>query len=228
MEINLKGVRNAEFLLSEAGGQRSRELVVLPAGQGMLPAGALLKADNTAAEDGAEAVKVLYGAVDTGEPGTELPSKGTAVVRDAEVFGEMLSYGDATDDQKLLSALSLAESGIIVRWTKKPVASNTADNMKFSSAPAAGTAGVVVDPVVAKIKDIFGGLVTGSAASVTLAKATGPGNVVGGGAKAAVNGVVTWDAVTFSAAGDYTLKITAAGLGEAITETITIAAAGGA
>ncbi|PKH75593.1 head decoration protein, partial [Stenotrophomonas sp. Betaine-02u-21] len=24
MEINLKGVRNAEFLLSEAGGQRSR------------------------------------------------------------------------------------------------------------------------------------------------------------------------------------------------------------
>lgn len=227
MDINLNGVRNAEFLLSEAGGQRSRETIILPAGQGALGAGTLLKADNTVAAEGADAVKVLYGAIDTGADPSGVPAKGTAVVRDAEVFGELLSYGTATDDEKLLGALSLAESGIIVRWTKKPVASNAADNLAFSVTPFTGTAGEPVGPVVAQIKDIFGGLVTGSAASVTLAKATGPGDVTGAGAKAAVNGVVTWDAVEFSVAGDYTLKITAPDLSEAVTETITIEAASG-
>ena len=73
MEISLAGTRTGEFLLSEAGGERSRELIRLPAGQGMLAAGTLLKADNTVAANGADAVKVLYGPVDTGANAGELP-----------------------------------------------------------------------------------------------------------------------------------------------------------
>ena len=42
-----------------------------------------------------------------------------------------------------------------------------------------------------------------------------------------MGGVITWDAATLSAAGDYTLKVTATDLGEAISDTITIAAAAG-
>ena len=38
MEISLAGTRTGEFLLSEAGGERSRELIRLPAGRGMLAA----------------------------------------------------------------------------------------------------------------------------------------------------------------------------------------------
>ncbi|MCF3495703.1 head decoration protein [Stenotrophomonas maltophilia] len=228
MEISLAGTRTGEFLLSEAGGERSRELIRLPAGQGMLAAGTLLKADNTVATNGADAVKVLYGPVDTGANAGELAVKGAAIARDAEVFGEKLVWADGvTDDQKLLAALSLAESGIITRWTQQPIASNAADHLVFVSEPLTGTAGVALGPIVVHVKDVFGALVTGSTVSATLAKASGTGNLAGGGAKSAVGGVITWDAATLSAAGDYTLKVTATDLGEAISDTITIAAAAG-
>ncbi|WP_164084022.1 head decoration protein [Stenotrophomonas maltophilia] len=228
MEISLAGTRTGEFLLSEAGGERSRELIRLPAGQGMLSAGTLLKADNTVAANGTDAVKVLYGPIDTGTDSAALAVKGAAIARDAEVFGEKLVWaGGVTADQKLLAALSLAESGIITRWTQQPIASNAADHLVFVSVPVTGTAGVALGPVVAHVKDVFGALVTGSTVSATLAKATGTGNLTGGGAKAAVGGVITWDAATLSAAGDYTLKVTATDLDEATTDTITIAAAGG-
>lgn len=228
MEISLAGTRTGEFLLSEAGGERSRELIRLPAGQGVLAAGTLLKADNTVATNGAAAVKVLYGAVDTGTESAAPAVKGAAIARDAEVFGEKLVWASGvTDDQKLLAALSLAESGIITRWTQQPIGSNAADHLVFVSTPLTGTAGEALPPIVAHVKDIFGALVTGSTISATLAKATGAGNLAGGGAKAAVGGVITWDAATLSAAGDYTLKMTATDLDEATTDTITIAAAGG-
>ena len=226
MEIFRAGVRNAEFLLSESNGERSRELVLIPAGQGILVAGTLLKADNTKAVDGADAVKVLYGQVDTGDDDEALAVKGTAVARDAEVHGELLGWaGDTTSDEKLLAAISLAESGIVVRWTDKPNASNTAHHLEFVQVPIAGEAGEAVGSVVAHVKDVFGALVDGSSASVTLAKATGPGTISGGGAKAAVNGVVTWDAVIFSAAGTYTLTASASGLTSATSDAIEIAAA---
>lgn len=225
MDISLAGTRTGEFLLSEAGGERSRELIRIPAGQGVLVAGTLLKADNSVSATGADAVKVLYGAVDTGTDDDALPVKGAAVARDAEVFGEKLVWADGVSaDQKLLAALSLAESGIVTRWTEQPIASNAADHLVFVDVPLIGTAGEPLG-IVAHVKDVFGALVTGSTVSVTLAKATGPGNLAGGGAKAAVGGVITWDAATLSAAGDYTLKVTAADLDEATSETITIAAA---
>lgn len=227
MDISLAGTRTGEFLLSEAGGERSRELIRIPAGQGVLVAGTLLKADNTVSATGADAVKVLYGAVDTGTDTDidALPVKGAAVVRDAEVLGEKLIWADGVSaDQKLLAALSLAESGIVTRWTEQPIASNAADHLVFVDTPLIGTAGEPLG-IVAHVKDVFGALVTGSTVSVTLAKATGPGNLAGGGAKTAVGGVITWDAATLSAAGDYTLKVTAADLDEATSETITIAAA---
>ncbi len=226
MEISRAGVRNAEFLLSESNGERSRELILIPAGQGILPAGTLLKADNIKAVDGADAVKVLYGQVDTGEDDEGLDVKGTAVARDAEVHGELLGWaGDTTSDEKLLAAISLAESGIVIRWTTKPIASNTAHHLQFVQVPIAGEAGEATGPVVAHINDVFGALVNGSSASVTLAKASGTGTITGGGAKAAVNGVVTWDAVTFSAAGTYTLGVTASGLTSATSDPIEITAA---
>ncbi len=228
MEISLAGTRTGEFLLSEANGERSRQLIRIPAGQGQLPAGTLLKADNTVAANGADAVKVLYGAVDTGTDTDALAVKGAAIARDAEVFGEKLVWAPGvTDDQKLLAAQSLAESGIVTLWTQTPLASNTATHLEFVSVPVTGEVGEPLGPIVLHVKDVFGARVTGSTVSVTLAKATGTGNLTGGGAKAAVAGVVTWDAAELSAAGDYTLKATAQDLAEAVTDTITIAAAAG-
>lgn len=226
MEISLAGTRTGEFLLSEANGERSRELIRIPAGQGMLAAGTLLKADNTVATNGASAVKVLYGPVDTGSDAGGLAVKGAAVARDAEVFGEKLMWATAvTDDQKLLAAQSLAESGIVTRWTQTPRASNTAHHLAFVSVPVTGSVGEPLAAVVLHIKDVFGALVTGSTVSVTLTKASGTGNLTGGGAKAAVGGVVTWDAAELSAAGDYTLKAAAQDLGDTTTDAITVSAA---
>ncbi|GHH52491.1 head decoration protein [[Pseudomonas] boreopolis] len=226
MEISRAGVRNAEFLLSEANGERSRELIYIPTGQGILPAGTLLKADNTKAVDGAEAVKLLYGQVDTGTAAGGLAVKGTAIARDAEVHGELLGWAsDTTSDEKLLAAISLEESGIVVRWTNRPIASNTAHHIVFRQVPLMGEANEPIGPVIAEIRDVFGALVNGSAASVTLAKSAGAGDLAGGGAKAAVNGVVTWDEISFSAADTYTLTATAADLTAAVSDNIVISAA---
>ncbi|WP_126962538.1 head decoration protein [Xanthomonas arboricola] len=222
MELYTNGVRNAEFLLSESNGQRSRELIVIPAGQGNLVAGTLLKADNTKAADGADAVKVLYGAVDASTEAV----KATAIARDAEVHGELLSWAsDTTADEKLLAVQSLEQAGISVRWTFVPIKSGAAHHIEFVQVPVGGAAGAPIGPVVAHIKDVFGALVNGSAASVTLTKTAGGGALTGGGAKAAVDGVVTWPNVSFSVAGTFTLTAASAGLTSDVSDEIVITAA---
>lgn len=221
MDLMTPGVRTAAFLLSEANGERSREQIVIPAGQGRLPAGSLLTADNEKADDVTEAVKVLYGAVDA----TDEAVKATAVSLDAEVHGELLAWDeDATSDQKLLAAQALLGSGIVVRWTERPVASGDAHHLEFMDIPSTGVAGAPAGRVQVYVRDVFGALVNGSGISVTLAKATGPGTIANAGAVNAVNGVATWEGVTFSAAGTYTLNASATGLTAAISGDVVIAA----
>lgn len=223
MELYTNGVRNAEFLLSEANGERSRELIVVPSGQGKLPAGTLLTDDNVKAEDGADAVKVLYASVDA----TDEAVKATAISLDAEIHGELLNWEvDTTADQKLLAALSLAGSGIVIRWTNTPIKSGAAHHLEFVEYPIAGETEENIGPVVVQVKDVFGALVNGSTASVTLTKTAGAGSLTGGGAAAAVAGVADWDPIAFSAAGTFTLTAAASGLTSAVSGDIVITAAG--
>ena len=220
MELYTNGVRNAEFILSEANSERSREQVLIPSGQGKLPAGTMLTASNTKAVDGASAVKVLYGAVDA----TDGPVEAAVVARDAEVHGELLNWeSNTTQDEKLLAAVSLATSGIIVRWTERPIASGDADHLEFFAFPASGTEGESIGPVIVHVKDIFGSIANGSSASITLTKTTGAGTLNGGGAVAAVNGVATWPAVAFSADGTFTFTAAASGIDSAVSGNVVIA-----
>lgn len=221
MDITSTGYANAEFLLSFANSERSFEKITIPAGQGALQPGTLLNANNQATTDGVGAVKVLYNFVDA----TDEAKAATAVVRDAEVHGELLVWqGDTTADEKLVAAAALAALGIVTRWTTAPVASGAAFRVEFVTYPTAGTAGQSLGNVVAHIKTALGQLVTGSTASVTLAKNTGPGSLTNGGAANAVGGVVTWTAVALSAAGDVTLKATSGGLTQATGPEIAITA----
>ena len=223
MELYTNGVRNAEFLLSEANGQRSRELVIIPSGQGQLAAGTLLTASNTKAVDGVDAVKVLYNAVDA----TSEAVKATAVARDAEVHGELLGWqADTTNDEKLLAAIDLEASGIIVRWTTKPIASGAATKLAFAQIPRGGETGEAIGPVVVHVQDVFGALVTGFNGSVSLAKTSGAGSLTGGGSTTAVNGVATWNPVSFSAAGTFTFTATSSGLTSAVSDELVIESAG--
>lgn len=112
----------ADFLLSEAPGQRSRALWNLEGGQGYLRPGTFLAMDGTVATASAEVAGLLYGAVDTGT-GSNLPAvKATVIDRDAEVHGEMLQWDESdTDAIKTSFSQALEDVGIRVRWTQRPV-----------------------------------------------------------------------------------------------------------
>lgn len=219
--ISLTGKAAGCFLLSFSNSERSFEKITVPSGQGQLQPGTLLTATNTKAVDGVGAVKILYGFVDA----TSAAAPANAVVRDAEIFGEQLGWEtDTTADEKLIAAVALEAKGLIVRWTNAPVASGAAAYVEFITYPSAGSAGVSLGNVVAHIKTALGALVTGSTASVVLAKNTGPGVLTNGGAVSAVAGVATWTAIQLSAAGDVTLKATSAGLTQATGAQIAVIA----
>ncbi|MGB5856502.1 MAG: head decoration protein [Oceanisphaera sp.] len=111
--------RTGEHVLSEASGSRSREQVVLAAGN--LPAGAVLALD--AAGDYVElapdavdttntAVAVLYAATDA----TVAPAPCVVNVRDCEVIGSALGWPAGIDTGKTDIAIGqLVDVGIIVR-----------------------------------------------------------------------------------------------------------------
>lgn len=116
----------AEFLLSEAHGERSRALFTLPAGQGYLRAGTLLAVDGTVAAAAGEVAAVLYGSVDTGTDNAGPDVKATAIDRDAEVHGEFLHFAEnASDATKTAFADALSTLGIRVRWTNRPAGQET-------------------------------------------------------------------------------------------------------
>jgi len=120
MDLNLSGARTADFLLSEAPGERSRGLFVIPAGAGKLEPGTIVDATGAPATiaNAATAVAVVYGGVDA----TDADQKAAVIARDAEVHGEQLKWPDgATDANKLAYADALENRGIIVRWTTRPV-----------------------------------------------------------------------------------------------------------
>lgn len=111
----------AEFLLSEASGERSRALFRLPAGQGYLRPGTILTHDGNVATDNTDVAGILYGGVDTGTDNQAAAVKATVVDKDAEVHGEFLQWAaEATDSTKVGFAEALAARGIAVRWTERP------------------------------------------------------------------------------------------------------------
>lgn len=109
------------FILSEANGSRSRDVITVVSGQN-LKAGAVLgritasgkyKAYDNAAADGSQAAAgVLYDDVDA----SAADAKGVAILRDAEVNGGELVYAVGQDQtSKDASVVDFAALGILVR-----------------------------------------------------------------------------------------------------------------
>ena len=112
-----------EFILSEANGQRSREAIIIASGAGVIAAGTVLgKVTATAkyiasaigATDGSEtpAAVAIYGADATSADVTV-----SAIVRDAEVNGNCLTYHADRDQaaEKAAANAALTTLGVIVR-----------------------------------------------------------------------------------------------------------------
>ena len=115
-----EGTHTAEFLLSEANGQRSREEVTLAANQD-LEAGTVLSENGgeyfilaPGAADGTEVAEaILYGAADTTDGTTAQVS---IIARDAEVADADLVYPTGiTAAQKTTAIDNLAAEDIFVR-----------------------------------------------------------------------------------------------------------------
>jgi len=131
----------AEFLLSEAPGERSRALFTLPAGQGYLRPGTFLDAAGNVALASADVGGLLYGGVDTGSDAAGPDPKATVIDRDAEVHGELLQWAENdTDAIKTAFAGALADLGIRVRWTVRPLGIET-DQAEPEAEPPSGGGG---------------------------------------------------------------------------------------
>ncbi|HPK04895.1 MAG TPA: dockerin type I repeat-containing protein [Bacteroidales bacterium] len=97
-----------------------------------------------------------------------------------------------------------------------------ADHMEFNNFPENGTINQTITAFTVQalrndnsIDEYFNGL-------ITLAKASGPGEVYGTLSKFAVNGIATFNDIIFNVAGDYTLSASSSGLTTAESEIISI------
>ncbi|WP_366656618.1 head decoration protein [Fodinicurvata sp. EGI_FJ10296] len=116
-----EGRRTGEFLVSEAGGYRSRDQVrvltdqPLPAGTvlGRVTASGVYAPLDPAAEDGSEtATGILYANL---APAPD-PQAATVIARDAEVNGHCLEWpGAATPEHRAAAVDDLAARGLIIR-----------------------------------------------------------------------------------------------------------------
>lgn len=116
-----EGKRTAEFVLSEANGDRSRENVVVVSGQnltagavvGKITASGKYKEYNPGNADGSQtAVGVLYASTDA----TSADAKGVIYARDCEVRkADLVWFTGATAPQQATGITALAALGILAR-----------------------------------------------------------------------------------------------------------------
>ncbi|MFO1023059.1 MAG: DUF4815 domain-containing protein [Planctomycetales bacterium] len=100
--------------------------------------------------------------------------------------------------------------------------------LTFVQTPAQGTVGQPLgSSVKVALKDQFGNLATNAVSTISLSIQSGPGHLVGGPTVSVgtVNGVATFNGLTFDAAGAYRLTAGATGLTAATSGTITLTAA---
>ncbi|MFD2755391.1 head decoration protein [Comamonas terrae] len=128
MQVQELGPGTACYLVSEANGTRSREVVTIAQGQNLLPGAVLGKVTATGkyvavdpangsgeggTPDGSQtAVAVLFAAVDT----TTAEKPGVITARDAEVAAHALAWpAGTTEPQKTAALAQLAAMGIVAR-----------------------------------------------------------------------------------------------------------------
>jgi len=123
MTVYTEGRHAGEFIMSEAAGKRSRDTITIASGAGVIAPGTVLGkvtasgkyiASAVGAADGSEtaAAICIYGC-----DATSADVEVAAIVRDAEVNGNILTYhADRDQDAEKASAnADLAGAGIIVR-----------------------------------------------------------------------------------------------------------------
>ncbi len=100
------------------------------------------------------------------------------------------------------------------------VTAGPATQMRFSGVPASVNATVTLNSVTVELRDANGFTAAGSAATVNLSSS--PAGLAGTTSSQAVNGIATFNNLSFSAAGAYTLTAAASGVPAATSSAISV------
>jgi uncharacterized repeat protein (TIGR03803 family) len=157
-------------------------------------------------------------------PGTLGGTITVAAVNGVATFSNLTLDTAGTDTLSATDgALTIATSG---SFTVTPAAAN---KLVFAQQPTNVAAGSAVSPAVTvSVEDQFGNVVTSNTSSVTVAVATGPGTLGGTVTVAAVNGVATFNNLSLTTAGNYTVNATDGALTGATSSSFTVSPAAAA
>jgi hypothetical protein len=162
-------------------------------------------------------------AIKTGPTGAALDGQTTAAADSGEATFDDLDLETAGDytltatDGKLTASISDSFT----------ISATTAAQVAFSVEPANAVAGATMAGVLVQVQDKYGNLCSTNTSNVVLAIKTSPDSATLGGTKtvAAVGGVATFDDLTLTTAGAYTLQASDSSLTKDISASFTISPA---
>lgn len=133
------------------------------------------------------------------------------------------TLGSATGTQTLTATLVGGTAPTVISATAE---AGTVPALQVTQQPAADTAGAILAPIIAEVRDGQNVLVTDFADTVSIAINTGPpGGTLSGRSKAvAVGGVVTLDSLRLTVKGSYVLTLSGPGVQPANTNAFSISA----
>lgn len=230
MTVKTETPHAGAFLVSEPDTNISRKAGTLASGNcqagtvlGQLTSGGNYVPLLPGADTGAQtAAAILFAPVDaTGGAKPCLVVHRLAAVNRAE-----LVWPAGISPENAAAAIAALEAkNIACLPADAPLATISPTRLVFQTVPAGGEEATDIGQVVVRVENGKGMLMTGDiTTSVTLAKATGTGTltVTGGATKTAVNGIVTFTGITFSADDTYTITATASGLTAAVSGPIVV------
>ncbi len=131
----------------------------------------------------------------------------------AQLDGSNVYYSISATDNQTAITTSLEYSYAV---------SSPATNLIFAGFPVNGQQGASIGSFTVEARNSNNLIDKNFTGEVTLLKSTGPGNVNGTVSKTAVNGIATFNNISFDQPGTYTLQASSAGLTPAISTSITI------
>lgn len=148
----------------------------------------------------------------------------TATVQAIDGVATFNNLSLTTSGTYTLAAIDGSLSGAVS--SSFAVAAAPASQLSFVQQPGNVTAGSTISPAVTvELEDQYGNVVLSDSSSVTLTLSTGPGSLSGNATVQAVNGVATFNDLSLSTAGSYTLDATDGSLASATSGSFSVTAA---
>ena len=153
-----------------------------------------------------------------------LPNTINMTIGSGSTYTTVTNIPAQADGTNVYYAITAADNAAASTTTPEQsyVVSSPASKLAFVGFPATSSAGQIVSTFTVEAQKPDNSVDPGFTQDITLSIATGSGTLGGTLTKPAVNGVSTFNNITFSAGGNYTLYANATGLTQATSNSITI------